>query len=244
MNKFILTTGIVLAIAGISYGQEKPLPRKTQFVDLTGTVGNSQGSIAASYVHNWRIGKRKKWEAGLGARYTGYMGSKKDFTTAPAKLSRTTTTPFIIFFAGQKTENWDTLNIQRPFINSINISLNFGYNFSEKISAGFNIDLIGFSFGRKGSGILTSDGATTNEPEAKPTSFNILLTGDNDIGSLNSEFFLKYKIDNRWGIKGVYQFYFAEYETRNVKQIAPDGTEVYRFRNKANNFGLGVAYHF
>jgi hypothetical protein len=48
-----------------------------------------------------------------------------------------------------------------------------------------------------------------------------LLTGDNDIGSLNSEFFFKYKIDNRWGIKAVYQFYFAEYETRTVKQIAP-----------------------
>ena len=244
MNKFILTTGLALTYTVMSYAQENPLPRKTQFVDLTGTVGSSQGSIAASYVHNWRIGKRKKWEAGLGLRYTGYMGSKKDFTTAPAKLSRTTTTPFIIFFAGQKTENWDTLNIKRPFINSINISLNFGYNFSEKISAGFNIDLIGFSFGRNESGILTSDGTSTNEPEAKPSSFNVLLTGDNDIGSLNSEFFLKYKIDNRWGIKAVYQFYFAEYETRTVKQIAPDGTEVYRFRNKANNFGLGVSYHF
>jgi len=244
MNKIILITVIVLALEDISYAQEKTLPRKTQFVDLTATVGSSQGSIAASYVHNWRIGKRKRWEAGLGARYTGYLGTKKDFTTAPAKLSRTTTTPFIIFFAGQKTENWDTLNIQRPFINSINISLNFGYNFSEKISAGFNIDLIGFSFGRKESGILTSNGTTSNEPDAKPKSFNVLLTGDNDIGSLNSEFFLKYKIDNHWGIKFLYQFYFAEYETRNVKQIAPDGTEVYRFRNKANNFGLGVAYHF
>lgn len=244
MNRLIFTTAIIFAFAASSYAQQKPLPRINQFADLTGTIGSSQGSIAASYVHNWRIGKRKKWEAGVGARYTGYFGTKRDFTTAPARLARTTTTPFIIFFAGQKTENWDTLTVQRPFVNSINISLNFGYNFNTKWSAGFNIDLIGFSFGRKGSGILTSNGTTRTEPEARPTAFNVLLTGDNDIGSLNSEFFLKYKLNERWGIKAVYQFYFAEYKTSTIKQIAPDGTEVDRFRNKANNFGLGVAYHF
>jgi len=71
-----------------------------------------------------------------------------------------------------------------------------------------------------------------------------LLTGDNDYGSLNSEFFLKYKLSGRWDLRAVYQFFFAEYKTQTIKQIAPDGTEVDRFRNKANLFGLGVSYHF
>lgn len=224
--------------------QSVPFSRFNRFVDLTATVGSSQGTAAASYVHNWHLGKRKKWEAGLGFRWTSYFGTKKKFTTAPARLARSTTAPFIIVFAGQKTENWDTLTVQRPFINSVNLSLNFGYNFNSKWSAGFNIDFIGFSFGRKSSGILTSNGTTRNEPAARPYGFNVLLTGDNDYGSLNSEYFIKYKINRQWGIKAVYEFYFAEYETRNIKQTAPDGTMVSRFRNKANSLGLGISYHF
>ncbi|MBD0352117.1 MAG: hypothetical protein ICV65_13265, partial [Flavisolibacter sp.] len=63
-------------------------------------------------------------------------------------------------------------------------------------------------------------------------------------GSLNSEFFLRYRISGRWSVKGVYQFLFVEYKTTNVTQTAPDGTIVDRFRNKANNGGLGITYHF
>jgi hypothetical protein len=219
-------------------------PRVNQFADFTATAGQSQGALEASYVHNWRLGTKKRWEAGLGLRYTGYIGTKKDFITAPGRLARTTTTPFLIVLAGQKTENWDTLTVQRPFINSINLAANFGYSFNPKWSLGFNIDLIGFSFGRKTSGILTSNGITRTDAGVKPTAFNALLTGDNDYGSLNSSFFLKYKLDRRWGIKAVYQFYFAEYKTSTVRQTAPDGTLVDRFRNKANMLGAGVSYHF
>ncbi|CAN5748090.1 hypothetical protein BH11BAC4_BH11BAC4_01870 [soil metagenome] len=223
---------------------QTPHSRINQFVDVTGTIGNSQGTGAASYVHNWKFGKYKRLEAGLGLRWTTYFGTKTEFTTAPAKLARTTTIPFVIFFAGQKLENQDTLTVQRPLTNSVNLSINLGYNFSTRLNAGFNIDLIGFTFGRKSSAILQSYGSTKIEPAAKPAAFNLLLTGDNDHGSLNSEFFLKYKLNNTWGIKVLYQFIFIEYKTENVKQVAPDGTMVERFRNKANNFGLGVSYNF
>ena len=243
MKKYLLATAIVF-ITIATHAQQKTLPRIDQFADFTVTIGQSQGSVAASYVYNWQLGKKKKWEAGLGVRYTSYIGTKRDFITAPGRLSRTTTTPFVIVFAGQKTENWDTLTVQRPFVNSINLSANFGYHFSSKWEAGFNIDLVGFSFGRISSAILTSNGITRTEPSAKPASFNVLLTGDNDYGSLNSEFFLKYKWADKWGIKAVYQFYFAEYKTNTIYQTAPDGSQVDRFRNKVNALGLGVSYHF
>lgn len=243
MNKYLLGAMTLFCFLSTK-AQQKPLPRINQFADLAATVGNAEGSIAGSFIYNWRIGKKRKWEAGLGIRSTSYFGVKKDFITAPARLARSSTTPFAVVFAGQKTENWDTLTVQRPFINSINLSANFGYNFSERWSAGFNIDLIGFSFGRKSSAILTSNGTTRTEAETKVPAFNVLLTGDNDYGSLNSEFFLKYKIAERWGIRAIYQFYFAEYKTTTIQQIAPDGTLVDRFRNKANTLGAGVSYHF
>lgn len=82
------------------------------------------------------------------------------------------------------------------------------------------------------------------EPNSKPVGFNILLTGDHDRGTLNSEFFVKYNLNDLWALKAVYQFIFVEYETETRKQTFSDGSSNNRFRNKANNFGLGLAYHF
>lgn len=237
----IILAIFVMASPVLAIGQQSS---RIHFVDLTGTVGTSQATGAASYVHNWKLGRKQKIEVGLGARWTTYFGTKKDFLTAgPAKKTRTSTTPFLIFFAGQEEQNFDTLTVQRPLVNSVNVTVNLGYSIAGKWYAGFNIDLIGFSFGRNGSGILTSNGVTTIEPAAMPANFNVLLTGDHDKGTLNSEFFLRYSINQRWALKGVYQFIFVEYETEIRKQTFSDGSMNHRFRNKANNFGLGVSYY-
>jgi hypothetical protein len=218
--------------------------RINRYVDLAATIGQSQGSVSGSYVHNWKLWKKRKWEAGFSARWSSYFGSKTEFITAPARLARTNTTPFLIFFAGQRKESQDTLTVQRPYTNSVNLAVNIGYNFSDRWSGGFNIDIVGFTFGRKSPAILTSNGETQTEPAAKPASFNLLLTGDHDLGSLNSEFFIRYHLNKSWSLRAIYQFLFVEYQTSTVKQVAPDGTIVDRFRNKANTFGLGVSYHF
>lgn len=242
MNKKILILIVMFAGFINSFAQQQQLPANNQFVDLTATVGKDQGAVAASYVYNWQLGQKRKFEIGIGGRFTSYFGTKKDFLTAPAKLARSTTFPFIIVFAGQQEKNFDTLTVQRPFVNTVNLTANLGYHLSSRWYTGFNIDVIGFTFGKKTNAVFTSDGVTVTEPVAKPAAFNVLLTGDNDYGSLNSEFFLRYDLNQRWSIRGVYQFLFAEYKTTTVKQIAPDGTSNNRFRNKANNFGVGVSY--
>jgi len=215
----------------------------SQFLDLSATIGDKEGALAASFVHNWRIGKNKKWEAGIGLRLTTYLGSRKDFYTAPARLARSTTVPFVIVFAGHEEKNIDTLTIERPFTVSLNISANVGYHFNSRWYGGFNIDLLGYTLGSGSSASLVSNGVVTNESLVRPAHFNALLTGDNDYGSLNSEFFLRYRLNGRLSIKAVYQFFFAEYKTQTIRQIAPDGTSVDRFRNKANTFGLGLTWH-
>lgn len=234
---------IPIFICSALYAQKIEDIRASRYFDLAGTIGQSQGSVSASYVRNWKLWEKRKWEAGFSLRWSSYFGTKTEFITAPARLARTNTTPFLIFFAGQRKETQDTLTVQRPYTNSVNLAINIGYNFSEKWSGGFNIDVIGFTFGRKSAAILTSDGETQTEPAAKPASFNLLLTGDHDRGSLNSEFFLRYHFNETWSMRAIYEFLFVEYKTSSVKQIAPDGTVVDRFRNKANTFGLGVSYH-
>jgi hypothetical protein len=233
---------LVLISNAVSAQERNELQRMNRFVDFTATIGASQQTLAASYVHNWRLGKKRKFELGLGLRNTAYFGVKKDFWTAPADVARGSSVPFVVVVSSQETQNWDTLTVQRPLTNSLNISANFGYHINKKLYAGFNIDLIGFTVGRTSSAIFTSNGTTTTEPEAKPVPFNLLLTGDLDLGSLNSEFFLSYNLNDHWSVKGIYQFMFVEYKTTNVKQTVPK--EVDRFRNKANNGGIGVAYHF
>lgn len=240
MHKKIVLTTICISIGLIGFSQTKS--NVNSYLDFSAAFAESQTAFSGAYFHNWGLGKKKKWEMGYGIRSTTFFGTKNEFITAPANLARTTTTPFAIVFAEENVQNLDTLTVQRPLTSSINLSANFGYHFSSKLSAGFNIDVIGFTFGRTSSAILISNGVTKTEIAAKPAPINLLLTGDNDLGSLNSELFLKYKLNHKWGLKALYQFLFVEYKTTTIKQVAPDGTQVDRFRNKANLFGLGVSY--
>jgi hypothetical protein len=244
MKKIIFPVVLLLILSADISAQSIALNKTNQLADITGTIGSSEASLAASYVYNWQLGKKKKWEMGLGARWTSYTGNQKDFITAgPARFTRSFTVPFIIFFAGQKEENFDTLTLRHSFVNAVNFTANFGYHFNNHWSGGFNIDLIGITFGKKQTGSLKSNGVISNDPSTRPTSFNVLLTGDHDRGSLNSEFFLRYKLNDRWAIKALYQFLFVEYKTETVHQYITGGPENNRFRNKANNFGIGVSYY-
>ena len=239
-----ITAILLLVVAfGTANAQYK---KQSQLTDLAVTFGQSENSIAASYLYNWGLGKKHRWDLGAGIRTTSYFGVKRNYITAPAKLARSTTIPFLIVLAAQEEQNFDTLTVQRPLTFSTNLTFNAGYHFSPKWYCGLNIDVIGFTVGRTTSAILTSNGTTTLESKAKPSSFNLLLTGDNDLGSLNSEFYLRYNLSNHWGVRGVYQFLFSEYKTTSpgIYQVASDGTQVNRFRNKVNAFGLALTYQF
>ena len=213
--------------------------------DLAATIGASQGSTALSYSYQWQVGNKKKLSLGVGGRLTNYFGTKKDFLSAgPAKYTRTFTAPFLIFFAGQEEQNFDTLSVQRPQVNSLNAFISVGYQFSKKWDVGFNIDVVGFSFGRKSSSVFLSNGITRIDPESKPVGFNVLLTGDHDRGTLNSELFLRYKLSEKWGLRAIYQFLFVEYRSESLNQVYSDGKTNDRFRNKVNSAGLGLTYYF
>ena len=243
MIKKILLHAIMLLPCSYLFAQKNILPSSGQFVDIAATIGNSQQSFAGSYVYNWQFGKKKKWELGTGIRATSTFGHNLNYITAgPARLTRGTDIPFLVVASSQKTENWDTLAVSNPYTTSFNLTFNLGYNFTRKLFGGCNIDVVGFTVGKHTSATLTDKGISVAEPIAKPTTFNLLLTGDNDLGSLNSEFFLKYHLNNHFSLRAVYQFLFTEYRTTTIHQTTSDGTDIDRFRNKANNFGIGVSY--
>lgn len=244
MKKTLLTSILLILISGISVAQQKKAGAVDNFAEATAGIGASQVTGSLAYVYNWKVGKHKKWELGLGARFTSYFGSNLYFRTAPAKLTSGKTDPTVLF-SKDIDENIDSVLFPKAQVNSLNLSLNFGYNFSKKFSAGLTIDAIGFSFGKKQSGTYYGNNFATGVPvTAKPTGFNLLLISDNDKGSLNSELFARYKWNDSWGVKLGLQFYFAEYTTDRKVQTTPGGDMNDRFRKKMAGVGIGVTYNF
>ena len=241
MNRNLILLAALL-FSNVLAAQQNQMPGLSRFADLNVAIGSSEETVSLSYVRNWQTGKKRKLEMGIGGRLTAYSGVNREFYTAPARLARTTTIPFLVVFSGHEWQNTDTLTVQKAFTVSLNITANFGYRFSSKWYGGINIDLAGLTAGKTSSATLVSNGKQSTDHNTKPSRFNLLLTGDNDYGSLNSEFFARYRIAARWQLKALYQFYFAEYRTQTARQIAPDGTVVDRFRNKVNAFGIGLSY--
>ncbi len=219
---------IVTAVTFAATAQQKNANKKQQFADLSFGFESSQGSIAAAYFNNWNLGKKSKFFIGTGVRFNIYYGKNINFLSAPASLA-------------VNESKTDTLVGANPGIYAFNALINLGYNFTPKLQAGFNIDFIGFSFGPEGSPVFKSNGTQINT-KAKPTGFNVLLVGNNDRGTLNSEFYLRYKINNKFGVKAAYEYFFAELTTTTKVQTVPEQND--RFRNKASLFSIGVSCHF
>lgn len=211
--------------------------RISSYADATLGAAKYQGTLALSYVHLWRFGAKQKLGIGIGGRFTSYLGANQYYITAPAQLTSGSTSPLIIF-QDNITANIDTFLVKSPQINCLNLSINIDYQINKKLSAGFNIDAIGFSFGGSRDGNYIS-GPVGKMSAATPTSFNILLVSDNDRGSLNSEFFARYSLSDLWSIKAGAQFLFTEYTTSSKVQSFPQEND--RFRNKSLLFCLGIS---
>ncbi len=223
--KKLLLASLFFILAESVFAQEIPVI-KTQrnYIDFGAGFGGDQAGLSASYLHNWHIGKKKKFFLGVGGRFTTQLGSDVFYESAPASLA-------------DEAANIDSLFISSPSVSAFNAVLNLGYRFSEKFQVGFNIDAIGFSFGGEQNASFTGNGSSQSTT-AKPTDFNILLVGNNDQGTLNSQFYLQYDFSKKWGAKAAYQYLFTEYTTATEVQVAPERND--RFRNKASQVYVGL----
>lgn len=228
MKKAILF--LLLALPGSVWAQIK-------YGDATIAVGDSQGTFSLLYGHDWNLGKRKKFSMGIGGRFTFYAARNQYYETAPANITSEATGPLVIF-KETIAANVDSFLIESPQVNSINVFINLRYAFTEKLSIGFNIDAIGFSFGGEKSGRYIN-GPEIQTSTARPTGFNALLISDNDLGSLNSEFYGRYYFSEKWALKVAAQFHFTEYTTETEVQQFPEPND--RFRRKSLMVAIGIS---
>jgi long-subunit fatty acid transport protein len=235
--KKLLAVGVVLFFTGVAYAQKKATVNDN--LSFTAAIGAGDFSTAFGYQHMWQVGKKNKLGLGVGAKLTNYFTSKKYYTTAPAKLTSGKTGP-AVFFAENIPANIDSVLLNKSQVNALNLSLNITYKISKKFMAGFSIDAIGFSFGAKQNGTYFANSGAGTVTSGKPTGFNALLISDNDLGSLNSDFYAQYSPNNKWGIKAGFQFLFTEFTTATEVQTTPSGIKNDRFRYKSGALAIGV----
>ncbi len=207
--------------------------------DVALSSNGNQFSGALSWVHFNAITKKKRFKIGYGLRFTSQFGNNLNYVTAPAKITSKQTGPQVLF-SKIYTENIDTFFVTSTQHNSLNISINLQYTFKQKLDVGFNIDAVGLSFGAKTDGkyISYQDNLKNKSTQsAKPTSLNALLVSDNDIGSLNSELYLRYWFNKHFAIKAGATFLFTEYTTSNKLRLDNN-----RWRNKALMGMIGITY--
>ena len=237
--KKLLSALIILIIANPLLAQ-----KTSQDVSFSTAFGSGQVSTTTQYQYLLKLGKKHKFSIGTGARLTNNFGNLTYYITAPAKLTSGKTGP-AVFFADQINANLDSVYFKKSQVNALNITVNFAYDITPKIKVGFNIDAIGFSFGGSKQGsYFPNAGLLPSTVSAKPTGFNLLLVSDNDLGTLNSEFYGQYAIDKHWGAKLGFQFLFTEYTTSTKVQTTPSGLKNDRFRNKAGQISIGASYQF
>jgi hypothetical protein len=201
------------------------------FFGIEGGKGKDlQYTVALSYNHIWLLGKQKRLEIGTGARLTSYSGgTSRYFFSAPASI------------VSSGSEYIDTVSVTSPTVYSANLMFNMGYGITTRFAVGFNIDVIGASFGSEKLGTYMSGSTNTTVP-VKPTAFNLLAGDNNDHGSLNSTFFLRYMINDKLGVKAGAQHILTEYSTATEVQQKPSPND--RFRSKATMFSAGILFYF
>jgi hypothetical protein len=205
--------------------------KRDQTQEYSFGFSKKQASISVAYYYNWKYGKKNKFYLGLGGRFIDAfsMGNEEIyFTSAKASLEN-------------DASKRDSLILISPNSYSLNLSINGGYHFTPRFSIGGNIDIIGFTLGRKYNCIFISEG-NPSHASVKPTTFNNILFSKSDRGTLIAKIYLQYKMKNDYGIRVAYQKMLWEYIANSNVQTIPEQNN--RFRNKVGMLNIGVSYTF
>lgn len=226
-------------IWNISFAQKK-MYKENNLFGFAVNAGSGSFADAFSWVHYHPISKNKRFKTGYGLRLTNFIGSDLTFVTAPAKYTSGKSS-IAAFFANTIKANIDTVSFSKVQNNSLNAGIYLSYllpYWKNRFELSVNIDAVGFSFGSRQNAVYK--GHTIS---AKPTTVNLLLIGDSDKGSLNSEWNVSFWVTNHFAVKAGYEFLFTEYTTDTKIQHIPNSAETNdRFRLKSGMVLLGVLY--
>ncbi|MFN3529288.1 MAG: hypothetical protein ACK417_05145 [Bacteroidia bacterium] len=217
---------VILAILLGSFGETQAQKAQLES-EVSLSAGSDEFALSLGGLRTHRLFKSEKWLLGYGLRYNLFAASNVDYITAPARLTL--------------NDKLDTFNMAAPQLHMLNAYVMLGYQFHPRWSFEFDIDLLGLSFGGQKAGLFNSSEfpAFNGTHSANPTPLNVLLVGDNDLGSLSSNFRLHYRLNDSWGVRAGFNYFFTEYTTTMLLSEQND-----RFRRKSGMFSLAVNRRF
>jgi len=228
LKLYLFIAAFFLAITCVQ-AQNPTLPKKESNLDLALGMGeNSSFSYALSWNTSYGMFSSNKFRLGYGIRFSGFTGSELNYITAPADLTGDDNTI-------------DTLLVNSPRTMGLSALVNLQYQFSSKFKLGFNIDAIGLGFGSTDNSRFISSENTGQYPEtieASPSTFNLLLGGDNDLGQIKSEFYIAYALSEKTWLRGGMDMTFSEYTSSQELTNNND-----RFRYKPVLVFLAISYN-
>ncbi len=242
---FVLALAMPLSAFAQKTTQADPfaMARITQTADFALSSTGDFTSLALSVNRLHGLGKSHRFKIGYGLRLTSAFGGKTDYATAPALITSGSQS-IAALFTQTIEANIDTLRFNNAQVNSLNLSINLEYAITKRWSVGANIDAIGFSFGSQQSGTFIANAPfksslSNTVQQGSPTKFNLLLISDSDLGSLNSEYFVRYRLRPNISLRAGVTFLFTEYTTTRKLTLEND-----RFRSKNYLPLVAVSYHF
>lgn len=240
-----LWIAIAVLPSSILFAQQSPAYKTNNYFEFSTSTASDKLSVSLAWFHRSPVSKKiPRLKVGYGIRYTGFLAANEYYVTAPAKYTSPVQSLGTIF---SKTieANIDTVTTATASLHSFNLAVDAEYSITSKIEIGFNIDVTGISFGPdKLFNIISSSFDQGQSPvqQGSPTRVNLLLTSDNDIGSLNSEFYARFRANKKLGIRTGLTFLFSEY--RIDKDLSFDNGRIMndRYRHKAAMIMLGLTY--
>ncbi len=146
MIRTIIATILLSTTFQQARAQQQPIHKGNTFFDLAVSGSSGQFSAAESWTRMYGFGKEERLQVGYGLRFTSFVGANKFYTTAPAKYT-STRQDITTIFSETIEENIDTITTPTAITYSLNATLNVQYCITSRWDIGFNIDLVGVSFG-------------------------------------------------------------------------------------------------
>jgi hypothetical protein len=198
------------------------VPKESLNVGISGAVANSTSDYSLTLFHQIAFGQRRILQFNYGLRSNAILNEDvmKDVKDPAVKLVQTSTT----------------------FVSANNVFIGANLNFLTRFGVGFNIDVGGFSAGTTEKAwydVDMSNGGTTyaNEVSTRPSTYNLLKGGSNDLGTLNSEFYVECRFESGVRLRGGVSHLFTE-----LTASGGGLTEEKRVRSMLNLFTIHLSY--
>lgn len=207
-----------LSILGLKAEAAHPI-----YLGLDGSFGTngSQNVFSMAFLRTHALGKQHRLLLSYGLRFSSFGGRDMEFYSAPPDF----------YLIPEKT---DTLFMSNGGQNNVALFIGASYKVKNLLVFGFNIDAVGYTFGKTRTGQFNPGGSNISD-ESSPNQITALLVGANDIGMIKAEFevgvLLSSHLELRTGLSNM----FLEYKTSKELQAGND-----RFRAASSVGFLGV----